>query len=178
MSLHNIIPIKADSKTNSTLTDGYNYYNCLKKFNQESQRNKGNILTLQNNNNNTNTNTNNQSILSESPTNLDLSNHNSNVNANKSDLKSCNDNESGGDTFVHKTRYDRYNIQIKKDKPPLHHISFVDKLSPFPSLATVVDIKSYKESNFYNTFCEGDKAEHNSDNKHKSNHKYKCCIIT
>ena len=176
MSLHNIIPIKADNKTNSTSIDGYNYYNSLQKFNQDSQRNKGNILTLQNNIN-TNTNTNNQSILSESPTNLDLSNHNSNVNANKSDLKSCNDNESG-DTFVQKIRYDRYNIQIKKDKPPLHHISFADKLSPYPSLATVIDIKSYKENNFYNTFCDNDKAEYNNENKHKSNPKYKCCIIT
>ena len=73
MSLHNIISIKVDNKTNSTSLDGYSYYNSIQKFTQESNRNKGNILTLQNNMN-TNTNTNNHSIISESPTNLDLSN--------------------------------------------------------------------------------------------------------
>ena len=177
MSLHNIISIKIENKTNSTSLDGYNYYNSIQKFTQESNRNKGNILTLQNNIN-TNTNTNNHSIISESPTNLDLSNHNSNIkDNNKSDIKSCNDNDSG-DTFVQKVRYDRYNIQIKKDKPTFHHISFIDKLSPYPSLVTVIDIKSYKESNYYNTFCDSDKAEYNNENKHKSNSKYKCCIIT
>ena len=167
MSIDKVLSIQVESNKNSTSVGGDIFANLVQKIKNESSDKITNNLLLLHDNNNTSNNKTNLSVCSESPTNVDLSNINNNNVNNKSH------NESKETLVQNDLRFDKRKNQIKKEKPAKIHITFIDKIPPFLPLATIIDIKSYKKTSLYNSFCEND-FNKNSNQKTSKN---KCCII-
>lgn len=162
MSLTKVSSIHVESKKNSTSISGDTFAHPVPTINHNnSNKIKSNHLLLQNNINMQH-NKGNLSICSESPTNLDISNNGDNNN---------NINQSKETLIQNEQRFDRNKNQIKKEKPSHHHITFIDLIPPFPQLATIIDIKSYKNNSNINSFYDDNK------NSNRISSKNKCCLL-
>jgi hypothetical protein len=163
MSIDKVLSIQVESNKNSTSVGGDVFANLVQKIKNESSDGiTNNLLLLQDNHTNNKANL---SGCSEPLTNVDLSNNNNVINKSH--------NESKETLVQNDLHIDKRKNQIKKEKPSKLHITFIDKIPPFLPLATIIDIKSYKKTSLYNSFCEND-LNNNSSQKSSKN---KCCLL-